>query len=182
MSKNHGCLIKKHILEYNIYFLKYCLPISIVVFQILLCFLFNCQFESLFLIGGLSLAGIFFFDKINKDFLMISYAYLLGFLTYTALSLDNSDLMGWWTIAIVFHTILAMISGTIFAVVVQIQKKPHTPYSRFFAILMFMILASQAYVPPNITITIFGLNNTLVAILIFWGILHFLLCLLSRRT
>lgn len=162
------------------YFLKYFLPVSIFVFHALLCFLFNYQFESLFLTGALALVCIFFFEKINKDFLIITYAYLLGFLTYTALSLNNSDLMGWWTLVMVLHSIMAIISGTIFAVIARIQKKPHAPYSLFFGILIFIILAGQAYIPPNIGIAIFGFDNTLITILIGYVMLHFLLSLLSR--
>lgn len=114
------------------YFSKYFLPSLIVVFHAFLCCLFNHQFESLFLTFALCLTCIFYFEKINKDFLIIAYAYLLGFLTYLALSLDNADLRGWWTFAVVAHTLLAIILATIFAVIARIQKKPHTTYSLFF--------------------------------------------------
>lgn len=163
------------------YFLKYFLPSLIFVFQTLLCFLFNCQFESLFLTFALSLTCIFYFKKINKDFLVITYAYLLGFLTYSALSLNNSDLRGWWTLVMVVHTLLAIISATIFAVIARVQKKPHACYSAFFGILIIIILAALAYIPTKIGIAIFGFDNTLITILIGWFILHFLLSLLFRN-
>lgn len=162
------------------YFLKYFLPSLIIVFHAFLCCLFNYQFESLIPTSILSLICIFYFEKINKDFLVIAYAYILGFLTYAALSLDNADLRGWWTFAVVAHTLLAIILATIFAVIARIQNKPHTTYSLFFGISIFAILAGQAYIPPNINLNVFGFDNTLITILICWVMLHFLLSLLFR--
>jgi len=65
----------------------------------------------------------------------------------------------------VANTLLAIISATIFAVIARIQNKPHTTYSLFFGISIFATLVAQAFIPPNINLTFFGFNNTLITIL-----------------
>ncbi|NCT56585.1 MAG: hypothetical protein GW760_02590 [Legionella sp.] len=107
----------------------------------------------------------------EHDIFIISYSFVLAALVSIITQYDNSDIRGWWGIALYFYTFIGILFALYFAYFNQL-KRGHQVYTHLFAVLILVVFALPNLWPRYITLKYLGRVEFYWFSLALIGLLH----------
>lgn len=130
-----------------------------------------------------------FFDSVKKgqlllektsfrrDMFLISYSFLLAFITALIFQVNNVDAKGWWPLIIILSGVYAIIGGLLFSLLALLLDKNHSLYTNIFATTFFLGYVVVSLLPIYFNLTYFSQNHLFIFFIIILFTVHLLICL-----
>ncbi len=140
----------------------------------------NVSFEGFFQTLPLIIIAVYYCEKLSplisrsehnlkkselfkRDLFILSFSFLLACLLSLALSYNNSDVKGWWSLIVYFITPYGLFFSVFFSVVALLIKN-HKAYTIFFSFLIIIFVSMGKFFPPYTFIPLLGNIDTFYVI------------------
>jgi hypothetical protein len=109
------------------------------------------------------------------DTFIINYSLIFALVTSLVFKRNNVDAREWWSIAIVFGELFAILLGLVFAILALMLNKQHNRYTNGFAIAVFIGYVMFSLLPWRFVYfgSIDGFTSYIIVLLMF----HLVICL-----
>lgn len=115
-------------------------------------------------------------EAFARDLFLISFGFISGYFLYLMFEYNNSDVRGWWPLAIYFIAVQGLTFAFVFSLSATTLGE-HKKYTLFFVGVLMLFLSSMDFLSPLYPLSIFNQSTAYyVGLLILIG-LHLLFCL-----
>jgi hypothetical protein len=115
-------------------------------------------------------------EEFFRDFFLITYGVLSGYMLYLVFQYNNTDARGWWPLVIYFITARGIIFAFFFSLLAMIFNG-HKKYTLFFTFALILLLMFISYMEYLYPMSFFAHSEAYsIGLLLLMGI-HVSLCL-----
>ena len=150
------------------------------------------SWESIYMTSPLIVSFIFWSEKINfliqkssitleksdsfrVDFFLISFSFLLGELLSFLFQFNNTDLRGWWGLALSFVTAYGILFSLIYSLFARLIDN-HRKYTYIFSLMLIFWILVDSLLTYGMPLSFFALDEAFYGFTGVLIIIHILIC------
>lgn len=150
-----------------------------IFFSLPLIAAFICWSESMVTVLKKPQGFITKSEGFHRDLFLISFSFISGELLSLLFQYNNSDVLGWWPIAIYFISAFGILFAVVFSLIALILDN-HKSYTLIYSITIIVILLFTSFMTHLDPFSFFASTKTFNAIFLFLIAIHLLLSLFYK--
>jgi len=114
-------------------------------------------------------------ERYSRDFFLISFSFICGYLLSLLFLYDNSDTIGWWSFGIYVISVFGILFASIFSLFAMMLNN-HKMYTLIYSITLILTLLFFGFIMHFDNFSFFAKDETFYSTFLLLLVIHLLLC------